>query len=645
MKKKNLYIVWACLFCFICFSQDKDIKKINKGDKLYNDKAYFKCIEIYEKVANDGYKSVELFEKLGDSYFFNAEYVKANKWYTELFKLPEVDLIYYYRYSQTLKSVGDNSKAAEYLKMFSDLNNSDARSMQYINNINYLSDIKNNTKHYIVKDAGINSSFSDYGTSIINDKLVFASSRTREGLKSKKDDWTADYFSALYSASLSGDYTLSKVELFAKEIQTKYHEADPVFTTDGKTMFFTRNNEKKKKSKTDKTILLKIYKATLENDKWSNIVELPFNSEAYSCAHPSLSPDGKLLYFASDMPGGLGESDIYKIDLDETYNSVGSPVNLGKNINTQGKETFPWVSYDNKLYFASDGHLGLGGLDIFVTEINSNFSAQIINIGQPVNSEFDDFYFVQLKNSKTGFFTSNREGGKGKDDIYRFTEQREPLSANGQVIDSQTQQPIPSALVTIYDQKHEAVVSTTNADSVGSFLASIDAEKNAVFYVKAESADYETKEIDVDLNKIDLKKGLVIGLDKKEKKLDEGIDLAKELNIKEILFDLDRSDIRPDAIVELQKIIQVMSDFPNIKISIGSHTDSRQTYKYNMLLSEKRAKSTMDFLISKGISGSRLTAQGYGESKLLNKCSDGVECSEEEHQMNRRSEFTIVNKL
>lgn len=639
MNKKNIYIVGVLLFSIASFSQVKN-SKLTKGDKLYNNQAYFKSIEVYEKVANDGYKSVELFEKLGDSYFFNAEYINANKWYSELFKLSTaVEPIYYYRYSQTLKSIGDIGNAEVYLEKFSELSKLDSRSVQYANNTDYLSDIEDNSKYYEVEDAGINSAFSDYGTSVYNNKVFFTSSRTAEGLGSKKDNWTSDYFSSLYQADLFNENSLNGVNVFAKEIQTKYHESDPVFTKDGKTMFFTRNNDKTK-SKSGKNVLLKIYKATLKDDKWSNVVELPFNNDTYSCAHPSISPDGRLLYFSSDMPGSYGESDIYKVDIDNENNVIGNPVNLGKNVNTQGKETFPWVSYDDKLYFASDGHLGLGGLDVFVTKIVGNdFTSKVVNAGEPINSKFDDFCFIQLQDSNTGFFTSNREGGKGKDDIYRFVEKF--VGSNGEVVDFETNLPIPNGAVTIYDANH-IIITKTYTDNMGNFLTSFDAKKGGVFYVMAESPEYETNEIQVNTKAVDLKKGIVVTLVKKKTYLDTGIDLALQLNIKDIFFDFNRSDIRPDATVELQKIVQVMKDFPQIKIAIGSHTDSRGSSKSNKSLSERRAQSTRAYLMSQGISGMRILAKGYGENKLKNRCSDDVECSEEEHQMNRRSEFVVV---
>jgi outer membrane protein OmpA-like peptidoglycan-associated protein len=644
MTKTFIHTTGALLLCIASFSQTKD-SKLTKADKLYDQYAYFKSIDVYEKVANQGYRSAELFEKLGDAYFFNAEYLQANKWYTELFKLSgEADPIYYYRYSQTLKSAGNKEKSDLYLAEFSKRSNTDSRAVNYANNKNYLSEIKDDTNQYTIEDAGINTVFSDYGTSFYKDRIVFTSSRLPEQGNGKKDNWTSDYFSSLYSAALSKDGSLSDVQFFAKEIQTKYHESDVVITKDGKTMFFTRNNDKKRKTNESNPVLLKIYKATLNKGKWDNVTELPFNNDNFSCAHPVLSPDEKVLYFSSDMPGGYGDSDIYKVAVNAAADTYGTPVNLGKNINTQGKETFPWISGDHQLYFASDGHLGLGGLDVFVTNIkDDNYTNKVVNMGKPVNSQFDDFCFVQVNDSKLGFFTSNREGGKGKDDIYRFTQQEAVVNINGQVVDNETQQPISNALVNVYDKNHNPI-ATTNADVTGKFIIPIDIKKENGFYIKAQSPDYDTNEITVNSNAIDLKKGVVIALDKTNKAVAIDKDLAKSLNIKDILFDLDKSSIRPDAEVNLAKILVVLEQNPTMKIDIRSHTDSRQSAAYNLALSQRRAQSTLQWFVAHGIAKSRLTAKGYGESQLLNHCSDGVSCTEAEHQANRRSEFILVKK-
>ncbi|EMY3484293.1 PD40 domain-containing protein, partial [Flavobacterium psychrophilum] len=251
----------------------------------------------------------------------------------------------------------------------------------------------------------------------------FASSRDHVGLVKSSSKWTEEAFTDLYAADKSEDGTLSNPKKFSNSVNSKFHEDSPVFTNDMKTVYFTRNNYKDGKTGKDdrKVILLKLYKATLIEGKWQDITELPFNSDQYSVAHPALSPDNKTLYFASNMPGSKGQSDIFAVSIisDNTY---GTPVNLAK-INTEGRETFPFVTSDNELYFASDGHQGLGGLDIFATKLTkSGLPGQVINVGAPVNGPMDDFSFMIEKPSRTGYFSSNREGGLGLDDIYYFKE-------------------------------------------------------------------------------------------------------------------------------------------------------------------------------------------------------------------------------
>lgn len=645
MKFKIIYTVGTLFLFFLSFSQVRD-KRLKDGDKLYDKYAYHNSTAIYEKVANKGYKSVELFEKLGNVYFFNSLYAEANKWYTELFALQkEVESIYYYRYSQTLKYSGDNKKADDYLAKFSQHNSRNSLSIEYVANKNYLDEIEKKTIRYTIEDAGVNSISSDYGASVYKDRLVFTSTRKSEEIKMNIDPWTSDYYASLYSATLSKEAKLANVTFFSKEIQSPYNLSTPVFSKDGKTMYFTSSNylNKIKRKSLGKKMFLNIFKATLKNGKWDNIVDLPFNSNEYNTAHPALSPDEKTLYFISDRPGGYGDSDIYKVSVGKE-NAYGNPENLGANINTQGKETFPFISDKNKLYFASDGRLGLGGLDVFVTRIKDDvFTNPVSNLGKPINSSSDDFCYFKLDNSNIGFFSSNRAGGQGKDDLYCFVEQEEIENTlnleNLVLVDKETQQPIADLVVTVYDINHN-LVGTFKADKEGKFSTVMNHPKGTVFYVEIKSPEYGTQEITFDRNKDEMKNG-VIALPKIVIALTVGNDLSK-LFLDPILFDLNKYNIRKDVEVELQTVLEFMKEYPAIKIEIRAHTDSRQSTLFNIKLSQKRAKATMNYLTAHGIAKARLSSKAYGESQLLNKCADGVPCTEEEHQVNRRSEFIII---
>ncbi|AWA28615.1 flagellar motor protein MotB [Flavobacterium magnum] len=648
MKKSILFILLLVNFGAVnMYSQKTSLKK---AEKKYDNYAYVDAIKIYETIAKKGYKDEKMFQRLGNAYYFNSEFEKAEGAYRELFTMnPEQKEEYYYRYAQSLKSVGKYTEAEQMMVKFNEKSGNDKRAMLFKDNRNYLEVIKLNSKRFYIEDAGINSEYSDYGSSMVGNKLVFATTRDTGGVVKRRHKWNNKAFSNLYDSEVQQDFdaVLGKPSKFSKEVNTKFHESTPVFTKDGKTMYFTRNNFNRGRQGENRfdIILLKIYKATLEGDKWTNVVELPFDNDEYSCAHPALSADERTLYFASDMPGSFGESDLYKVAINED-GSFGTPVNLGASINTPGKESFPYVTDEDELYFASDGHPGLGGLDIFVAKIRKDgVFRNIQNLGQPLNSRKDDFAYLLDTKTRTGYFTSNREGGKGFDDIYKFTELRKlncEQILEGVVTDSETNQPIADAQVVLYDSEMEKI-TTVNTDSEGKYsFGPVDCDSK--YYIRADKTDYETNETPFLAPKQNGNTYLPLTLKKRIVKIEPGVDLAERgvLDIPTIYFNLDKWNIRKDAAFELEKVLAVMNQYPTMKIDVRSHTDSRATYKYNMALSEKRAKSTIEWLVRNGIDASRLTGRGYGETQLVNKCADGVKCTEAEHQMNRRSQFIVV---
>jgi outer membrane protein OmpA-like peptidoglycan-associated protein len=445
---------------------------------------------------------------------------------------------------------------------------------------------------------------------------------------------------------MKSDGEMGTPEKFERKINSKFNESTPIFTQDGKTMYFTRNNYLKGKRGRDasKNTLLKIYKSTLDSEgQWGDVKELPFNSNEYSIAHPTLSVDEKTLYFASDMPGTLGQSDLFRVKIngDGTY---GAPENLGPEINTEGRETFPFVSNDNELYFASDGRPGLGGLDVFVSKIEMEENLFCVqNVGEPINSSQDDFAFFINSKSRNGFFTSNREGGKGYDDIYRFVENKKLTCEqilSGIVTDLETKEILVNTKMSLFDANFKPL-QVTQTDSQGRYSFAVECRKT--YYVRAEKDEYQTKEGLVKTKIFSGTKDYPVDMEAKVKKVGIGTDLAKTLDIPMIYFDLDKSFIRKDASYELAKVLEVMQQNPAMKVEVRSHTDSRQTANYNEKLSDKRAKATVAWLVKNGINSARLIGKGYGESQLVNPCADGVICTEEEHQANRRSEFIIVS--
>ena len=643
MKTKFILSILFFFGSFTLFSQEK---KIEKADQKYNDLAYFDAISIYEKVAKKGYKSVELFERLGNCYYFNSDFETAVKWYEELFNLtPNVEPEYYYRFAQSFKSIGEYEEANKFLALFIQKNENDKRAILIKNNKDYLKKIDENSGRYETFDVGVNSGYSDYGASFLGNKLIFTSAREISSALNRKMESTNQAFSNLYQSEVKFDGTMETPAPLSNNVNSIFNEASAVFAKDGKTMYFTRNNyTNKKRGRSDnRTTFLKLYKAILVNNEWTKIEELPFNSDQYSTAHPALSPDDKILYFASDMPGTFGMSDIFKVQINDD-NTFGIPENLGTTINTEGKESFPFFANDNVLYFASDGHPGLGGLDVFMSDMNKEGVFQDAeNVGKPINSDQDDFAFLINDKTRIGFFSSNRKGGKGSDDIYRFYETKKLTCQQlllVRITDQQTSQSLSDAKITFFDDKFNIIKEVyTNAD--GDFKFDVVCGQN--YNVRASKKDFETKEIKVNIPKNNGETTCSIGLEKRIIKFAVGEDVGPKIGIKKIYFDLSKYYIRPDAALELQKVLALMNEYPGMKIDIRSHTDSRQSTKNNQILSENRAKSTMDWLIKNGITADRLTEKGYGESQLINQCADGIKCTEEEHQANRRSEFIIVS--
>ena len=624
-------------------------KELEKANEMYKNFSYVDAIKIYEKIAQKGFVNQEMLESLGNAYYYNAEYKKALPWYEQLFQEGKykVKPEYYYRYAQTLKSVGDYTEADKMMAKFVELTNAnDTRAALFEENKDYQTVIKNNSGRFQLNNASINTENSEYGTALYGDKIVFAGATNARKAKRGVSQWTGESFYDLYEAE-HFDQKLGSRKPFSSSVNTQFNESTPVFTKDGNTMYFTRNNYVNRKLGTDieNTILLKILRATKDkNGNWGDIVEVPFNSDQYNVAHPALSSDEKYLYFASDMPGTFGSSDIFRVEI-LGDNQYGTPENLGNIINTAGRESFPYISKENVLYYSSDGIPGLGGLDIFAAKFNADGStSKPVNIGMPGNSADDDFCFVFNSDSKIGFLTSNRPGGKGKDDIYSFHEDKPLLfscqkNIKGIVKDAKTKAIIANAKVILSDKVMKEV-GKDQSKTDGTFTFEKVNCNDSHYYLRGEKEKYETAEVNVTVGKDEVVYEIL--LNPRQVAIEKGMDLAKVFEIKEIKFDYNKANIRPDAAVELTKIVEVMREYPKMKIDIRSHTDSRGADSYNLKLSDRRAKATLEWIVKQGIDRKRLKAKGYGETRLVNGCSNGVPCTEEEHQENRRSEFIVV---
>ncbi len=625
----------------VALSSTSMVAQRKLADKFFENFSYVKATELYEEAVKKGDSSEHVLTRLGDCYYNNSKTSEAAIWYNKAIKkYNNVNPEYIYKYIQTQRSLGNYEESNKWLAKFRDIQSNDSRGKEYSpKNIEIIKELEDNDGEVIVaiENLPFNSEVADFGSFVHEGELYFASARNKD-LK-KKYGWNDEPFLDLYQVNIKD--TDGKKEfgtpdfIKADKVNTAYHEASVAITNDGKTIYFTRDNvDRKNKLGYDKkgTSHLKLYKATLASDKWEDILELPFNDDYYSTGHPALSPDNKKLYFVSDREGGLGQTDIYEVDIQEN-NMYSAPKNLGEKINTEGREMFPFVSKDSILYFSSDGYLGLGLLDIYKSNILKDEDAQPVNMGAPYNSGFDDFAYFGNEDFKTGYFSSNRDGGQGSDDIYGFKAEKCVQIIEGIARDKKTNEILSGVEVKLINKSGKIVATVTTGED-GSYKLNADCDKT--YTILGSREDYKdakesvtTDKTNEKVNKVDLYLQPLIDND--------------QIVINPIFFDFDKWNIRTDAEYELENVVDVMREHPKMIIKIESHTDSRGSDSYNLKLSDRRAKSTRDYLISRGISTDRIeSAIGYGETQLLNTCSNNVKCTEEEHQLNRRSYFYIL---
>ncbi|WP_394970231.1 OmpA family protein [uncultured Croceitalea sp.] len=648
--KKLKYIPTLLILFSVFVSYAQRNGKVKRAKTDYEAFAYQDAIDTYKDMVEAGYTGQEIFQNLGNANYLNANYEEAAKWYKQLFAMDSVQIEsnYYFRYAQSLKSLKEYEESHQWMERFIKKSKVDGRASKFTNNRDYLDDIKRRSGRYEILLADINSKSSDFAPSFYGNQLIFSSARDTGIATRRIHEWNDTPFLNLFSGAIDENGNASNAKRFSKKLNAKTHESSTVFTKDGKTVYFTRNNSDngRRFTRDDKGVSrLKIFRADLVEGEWKNIIELPFNGDDYSTAHPTLDRDEKRMFFASDRPGTFGASDIWIVDLFDDGN-FGTPVNLGPEINTEGRETFPFVTDNNILYFASDGHPGLGGLDVFATEIVPNRPKEVLNLGEPVNSDEDDFSFIIDMETKRGYFASNRPNGLGSDDIYSFKETK-PLvfkcitNIAGVVRNSEDDSLLADTSVEIFAPNGD-VITSTKSNEKGKFSTSFECNGNTYTIIGTKRGFNDSK-IQFKNNGAKENMNLKLSLKPEEKLAKKGTDLTKLLNLKPIYFDLDKSEIRPDAIVELEKVRDYMRQFPKSKITIKSHTDSRGNDNYNLSLSKRRAEATLNYLVNKGVKLNRLKAKGYGETRLLNRCTNGVDCSNEEHNLNRRSEFIVIN--
>ncbi|WP_343706097.1 OmpA family protein [Flavobacterium sp.] len=639
---KRTITILALLVIQLIYSQTKN----KTADALFDKMYYVEAAKSYELSVGNGDASKETLQRLGDAYYFNTKMSSASKWYGKLIAdYPnEVSAEYLFRYAQSLQGIQNYDLAKKWMKAFAEKQKlTDPRAKNFsLKNVT-LEDIENIKPSFILENLDINSAYSDFGPMFYKGDLVYSTTIDSSYYKTEKYGWNDQPYLNMQLGKISE--TQSNVtfkERFGKDISTKYHEACIAFSPDEKTIYFTRNNYNGKLKRDSKGINnLKIFSATAtENSNgtvsWKDVKELPFNSDNYSVGHPSVSKDGKKLYFVSDMPGTIGSTDIFVVDILDN-NQFSEPKNLGEKINTTGREMFPYIT-DEALYFSSDGFLGLGGLDVFESRLTDGTFGAPVNLGAPLNSNRDDFGYIVNETTNRGFVSSNRKTGKGDDDIYSF-ERSCNQAISGYVFDAISNNRIAGAMVTLKNANGIKVAETVSQlDGKYDFNNNVNCNTPYTVEVSKENYNSSTKAI-VTANSSGKTEALV-GLDPALIARENGV---LKIKIGIIYFDLDKSDIRYDAAIELNKVVLLMTQYNTVVIKIESHTDSRANDQYNLELSDRRAKATRDYIISQGIAPERIeSAIGYGETQLINNCSNGVPCTEAQHQVNRRSEFIIT---
>ncbi|KZS40078.1 flagellar motor protein MotB [Aquimarina aggregata] len=643
---KNVITISLILFSFLGYSQ----KKYKRADDFFDKMWYIEAAKEYEAAIEKGDKSKEVLQKAGDAYYFNTNMEGAHKWYDLLVsEYPDaIEAEYLFRYAHTFQGIDDNRSAKKWMKKFSQKANAkDPRAQLYSQDKISLEDVLDLEPQFTLKNLEINTKFSDFGPMYFQDLLVYSSAVDTSNYHTRNYHWNEQPFLNLLLGEVNTSQTdVIFLEEFSRELNTKYHEATVAFSPDQKTIYFTRNNYNGSLERDDNGINhLKLYSAKIivggEKIEWTEVKELPFNSNDYSVGHPTVSKDGTKLYFVSDMPGSIGATDIFVVDIigEDTYSQ---PRNLGPTINTYGREMFPYIT-DKALYFASDGHLGLGGLDVFESKHDYTFNTPI-NLGAPLNSNLDDFGYIVNENTNKGYVCSNRKTGKGDDDIYSF--ERTPIekcqqTINGRVTNSSTKDPISEAKLVLLSENGE-IVAETQSQLNGDYSFNYKADCRTSYQIKTEKIGYKLNTTPLKTNNNTGEINVPITLSTVNKLIvEEGGVLKIKIGI--IYFDINKSVIRNDAASELNKVVLLMKEYPKMIIKIESHTDSRSNNDYNLKLSDKRAKATREYIISQNIEAERIeSAIGYGESKLINECEDDIPCSEVRHQLNRRSEFIII---
>ena len=621
-----------------------------KGDKLSFEYSYDKAIESYnnsEKLTTEGQRKLaEIYRKLD-------MYVKSEEAYSNLI-IADIDIlpVDYYNYAMILKINGKYDESNKWMDKFKYLNPDDLRVKDYNTNKNNLSDLLLDDGKYKIGILDVNTNADDFGPCYYKNGIVFSSSRSSSRMIVRKDNWSGKPFLDMYISEVN-EGQLEKPKKFNKSMNGKMNDGPVSFGNDGAFMAFTRNNYDLKRK--DSIVKLEIYFSNYKDGNWSEPESFILNNKDYSVGNPCLTSDGKTMYFTSDMPGGFGKTDIYRINKNEK-GEWGKSENLGDKINTEGDEMFPFFEENNEvLFFTSNGRFGLGGFDVFICPLNGSEVGRVYNAGAPLNTQFDDFAVIVDAKMNKGYFSSNRINGSGGDDIYSFDLLKLEIGKKiiGIALDK-TGNHIPKTFISLLDDKNQIIDTITTQDD-GNYSFLVDSDKN--FKLNGQKDTYTEgdtvantfgKEFIVKADVVLIKNEEIVEQKIVEQKITVKSELTKNLILNSVYFDLDKYNVRPDAAAELDKIVKIMNENSSMIVELGSYTDCRESVEYNQILSDKRAKASTDYIKKRITNSSRITGKGYSKSNLVNGCSCddniGADCTEAEHQQNRRTEFNIIKK-
>lgn len=716
MKHSSILTILFILFVTGAQAQNKYVAK---GDKMMKKFRIEKAARFYKKAADADINDLAAREKLANTFMVMEDYASAEAIYGSLVGNPAAASINKYYYAQAMALNGKYDEADKMYKEYAKANPNDPRAAEFANYKDRVAALTQDNKVYELISIPENSSASDLAVAYLNKNIVITSNRNSSSADKDVDFWNSKSYYDILTLGTSDSFTSSPKKIKGK-IDKRFNEGPVTFSADGKEMIFTRSNYKKKSA--GGVRMLGLYHADYDEKKgWVNVTPLSVNGATYNVAHPSLSKDGTQLFFISDMPGGQGETDIY-VSLKQG-SDWGQPINLGPDVNTPGREMFPFIADDGTLFFSSDSRVGLGGLDIYSTTLSGNSKwVNVTNLGAPINSSSDDFAYVSDETGRHGYMSSNRPGGLGDDDIYKFNKRTE--STCGTVAEQRTGNTLEGVVITATTASGEVVQTRTNAKgdfclglmpgrtykitgekdgfvtyegsvtpkagknerlsvlmkAKGGIDLTVDVSEKAgeklegatVYLINKNTGEVDEKKsgsdgtvtFDVFPNQeYDIKVSKKVGnqegaFDRFMKTISTmGFQPSQKITQKatltyyegkfvfdlpNVFFEYGSPNLKQLAKVELDKVAQVMKTFPDMEVELSSHTDCRGSAEYNLELSALRAQSCVVYLESKGVQKKRLLAIGYGEERIKNKCVDGVECTEPEHSINRRSEFKVL---